>query len=358
MTDPDGKVWIRGARIEYDTSDVAVDENAAPRFPSAEAEDDSQDFLKDMTLEEATEALRPVSDFGGYEYRMAEADAAEIARRVLEEVQNPSMDGAPGVVPEGARVAQPPAGREEKMVIGDDDRLNLNAGADAYPWNNIAYMNGTCTAFKMLNHYTAITAAHCLHTGSGWKTRQPLQFAAGAQHVPGGSPLPATNTTCYGRTVPNCWDGSNAACDYGIIRLRAAGSYDCGAETYNVGYMGWTRVDTCTSNIAVSLAGYPGDDETRAGFPIPTLHYHYRSDGWTKCAGIDPNQMFFYNDGEGGQSWGPLTSYYGDGDYRVRGIYKGSIWSVYGWRNHGEEDGEQSGDLVRVPRRVLDPELH
>lgn len=52
-------------------------------------------------------------------------------------------------------------------IVGAESRTQVFSSA--YPWNNIAYYAGpagTCTAFKMINHHTAITAGHCMKDGA------------------------------------------------------------------------------------------------------------------------------------------------------------------------------------------------
>jgi V8-like Glu-specific endopeptidase len=211
-------------------------------------------------------------------------------------------------------IAGAPDDREYHAVIGGDNRSNINHLAATYPYNTSGREKDWCTVFKMVNHYTAVTAAHCVHSGSSWKTRKPLVFQSPL------APLPDVPDQCYGRVVPGCWDGSSASCDYAVFYLRGRNGAWCPDNTHNVGYMGYNTVSSCVTDIKAFLSGYPLP--APFGWAYPTLVYHYREDGWTSC-GTYPDRVWYDNDATGGQSGAPLVSYWSDGSWRVRAIHKG-----------------------------------
>jgi len=321
IADPDGKIWIRGAKIEYSNT-----EPVQPKGLKPEAD------VSKMTLAEATEYFRPRMAQGGYEYTLRYEDAQEMAATILAERTNPTHLGEAGQVPEGVAVADGNLDREAKTVLGTDDRININYAANTYPYNNHAQMLGgghTCTAFKMVNNYTAVTAAHCVHSGSSFiSPRKDLTFQAGSSTpkatLPGG---------CYAMTVPGCWDGDSVSCDYAVIRLRGGGPW-CNFNDYNVGYLGYNTVSSCVTDIKAFLSGYPSDAPLPAGWVYPSLAYHYRSDGWTSCVTY-PDRVWYNNDSTGGQSGTALVSYWSDGSWRVRGIHHGGDTGVFSNSNQG-----------------------
>lgn len=204
-------------------------------------------------------------------------------------------------------------------IIGGDDRANYNHMAATYPYNNHGAMYGgagTCTGFKLVNHHTMVTAAHCIHTGSAWKSRQTIRFQAGSS-----SPLPEVSSACYSRFVPGCWDGSSASCDYAVIALRGRLGANCSLDGYDVGYLGWNSVASGVSDVKGFVSGYPSD-QLPSGWSYPTLAYHWRNDGWTSDFTY-PSRLWFYNDATGGQSGTPFVSWFTSGGWRARAIHKG-----------------------------------
>ncbi len=167
-------------------------------------------------------------------------------------------------------------------ILDSDNRTSIDHLKGQYPWNNHGQMYGagTCTAFKMVNHYTAVTAAHCVHNGSSFKSRHHITFGD----------LPSLGWACYIRAVPACWDGDTASCDYAVIALRGRNGANCAPSTYNVGYLGWSPVGSWVEDIKAFVSGYPSED-LKAGWAYPVLVYHYRSDGY--AIGTYPDRVFF-----------------------------------------------------------------
>lgn len=216
-----GRTWIRSdAPVVYDTN------TDAKRYIQKGPEPKDVKDVRDMTLDEATEALRPKELRGDWEYTLAETESRELAS----EVQAAALSNAPAKV-EGETalgVEDPPKYEGQPsaptQIIGTDNRISIESLKGFYPYNNVAVMSnaGGCTTFKLINHHTAVTAAHCVHSGSGWLTRKQITFR----------PLSTVGSTCYGMTVPSCWDGNNRQCDYATIKFREGTGY-CDFNTYN-----------------------------------------------------------------------------------------------------------------------------
>lgn len=319
--------------MAYDAN--AVDEEAAPRTAQPKKDLD----IPNMSPEDVTAALRPISLIGDYEYTLDDADAREFALAIQDVARGEKgTEGGVGARPPGEPAidgpAQQPPGTEQPIdmpvpnaILGADDRYSINGSKANFPWNNYAAMDqaGTCSAVKLVNHHTAVTAAHCVHTGSSWKTRKRITFG-------GKSPV---GSTCYGMTVPGCWDGSTSSpsCDYATIKFREGSGY-CNYDTYNVGYLGWQSVGSWISGIYGHVSGYPWE-QMKAGWVYPELVFHQRGDGYSTPT--YPDRVFYLVDTTGGQSGGPLTSYYGSDDYRVRGVHKGYSEGVFEDTNQGRK---------------------
>jgi V8-like Glu-specific endopeptidase len=317
--DEEGRRWVQVGKVEHF-------DDSPPVAPSGKEPDPD---IHSMTVEELTDHFRPKSEFAGYEYRMADDDAREFALALRDAAKEINEVGTAGEPPLGASVsdvAGAPEQRNPHAVIGGDNRSLINSSAATYPYNNTGREIDWCSVFKMVNHYTAVTAAHCVHSGSAWKTRKELVFQSPL------SPLPNVPSQCYGRVVPGCWDGDSASCDYAVFYLRGRNGAWCPDNTHNVGYLGYNTVSSCTTGIKAYLSGYPLPPPF--GWSYPALVYHYREDGWTSC-GTYPDRVWYYNDATGGQSGAPLVSYWSDGSWRVRAIHKGFFSGVFDDSNQG-----------------------
>ncbi len=330
-----GRTWIRVSSqpVVYDDTPESGDEGAGADKPTKDLD------IRNMSAEDVTAALRPISLFGDYEYTLSEPDAREFALAIQAVARaEKGTEGGLGAHAIGQPALEGPDEREPgselpvdlpqpKAIIGADDRYSINFARNSFPWNNYGRMDnaGTCSAVKLVNHHTAVTSAHCVHTGSAWKARKRITFGS----------LPTVGSTCYGMTVPGCWNGSteNASCDYATIMFREGWGY-CDFATYNVGYLGWQSVGNSVSGIWGHVSGYPSE-QMKPSWSYPELVYHERGDGYTTFT--YPDRVFYTVDTTGGQSGGPFTSYFANGDYRVRGVHKGYHPGVFSESNQARK---------------------
>lgn len=299
----------------------------------------------------SADALRPIAlTPRNDEYVLDEADSLVFLEQ-LRELAPTLPRSAPMAVPDGAQLSERTTrvlfeDRFPTQTFGDDGRANMNSEAHKVPWSFIGAMAnaGQCTAFKLLNKHTAITAAHCVHDGAEWRQRKTLQFAAGAA-----SAHAELSDDCYTMIVPGGWNGEDAEFDYAVLRLREdglEGGASCDRAAYDVGHFGYQLVDECVDGIPLTLAGYPSRSDPDNPTPIgewsyPSLFTDYRTDGWTACAGLYEMALLFYNDGSNGQSGSPVWSFYEDsGQNQVRGIYRGSMTTVIGDSNRARRFDE------------------
>jgi V8-like Glu-specific endopeptidase len=278
----------------------------------------------EMSLEEAAEFLNPITEIGHYTYRPTKEDALEFARNVREAISKRLTMEAPG--------EEAMAGfdeREEREIIpGFGSWSLINSSAANSPYARIATMDqgaGRCTAEKLINHHTAVTAAHCVQDSSeNWMSRQRIRFAAGSANTANGGTGDAEDylpSGCYARTVPGCWNGVGGTCDYAVLTLRG-GAFNawCDYSDYNVGYFGYTTVNNEYTGMTVRTSGYPG---TPPSGSYPGLSYHRRTDGETN----NNAWLYYHNDTDGGQSGGAV---FNDGN-RMRAThvgYLGGDWNV------------------------------
>lgn len=360
-----GLRWELRRRVTAYSPEVpVVQADVEPTEPSVRP---TWDELDDET---AMQRLRPVTlTPDGYEFTLDDEQTLRLVQQVraarsqvppeASMMRAPAPDGSDGLDgPDGPDGSHGPHGtgaaelsalsrrvlsedRFATQTFDGDGRVNMNGSATESPWLYIASMAnaGQCTAFKLLNNYTAVTAAHCVHDGSEWRRRKTLQFAAGADQ-----PRAELAAECYSVTVASGWKGDEPEYDFAVIRLREEGTdpgASCEYDAYNVGHFGYQTVDECVVDVRLNLAGYPSEHDPDHLVPpgewaYPSLFTDYRADGWTACAGIYPESLWFYNDGSNGQSGSPVWTFYEDsGQNKVRAIYRGSVASIFGESNRG-----------------------
>jgi V8-like Glu-specific endopeptidase len=320
--DDSGRRWIFVRKIDdYDDS--------PPVPPSNNRPDRDVNLMSDAEL---TAYYRPRGDFGGYEYTMADDDALAFALELREITNNPTSTG--GDDDPNAPPAQQPDERQYHAIINSDNRINVNANS----WQTPDIWNGRevnrCTVFKMSNDFTAVTAAHCVHNGSTFKSRRGIQFGAPA------APRPEYPFQCIGVVVPGCFDEDDpptVSCDYAVMKLRDSGTpASCLAQSssYTVGHLGWNSIADCAT-FPAHVSGYPLPPPN--GWTYPTLVYHFRNDAETTCWPYPyPDRAFYDNDTTEGQSGAPLVSFFNPpGVMRVRAIHSGSFDSFVDLTNNG-----------------------
>ncbi|HET8936299.1 MAG TPA: hypothetical protein VFN67_22805 [Polyangiales bacterium] len=307
---------------------------------------------QDLPDELAAKRLRPITlTPDNYEYALDEAQTLEFVQQLRElgplvprSTPMATPEAQPALSERSARVLS--EDRVPRQTFGEDGRVNMNGAADQAPWVFIGAMSraGQCTAFKLLNKHTAISAAHCVHDGKEWSRRKAVQFSAGAS-----SPRPAISEDCYSITVAGGWAGEDPEFDYAVIRLREDGlerGAACDPAAYDVGHFGYELIDECVADVELNLAGYPSIRDPDNPAPVgdwayPSLFTDYRTDGWTACAGLYPSALWFYNDGSNGQSGSPVWTFHQEtAQNQVRAIYRGSMTTIVGDSNRGRRFDE------------------
>lgn len=329
-----GRRWVRTGAVTFAPDETDVHDHGEHDHETLATSPDDLDFGS-MSLGELAAALRPYHQYGSYEYTLADDDALELARSVMEAMSSEEPVFSPGSLGIGqglidgaadAPPVEPPDYEEYKSkVVNGESRINYHPARGLYPHRTVAQMfgAGSCTAFKMINHHTAVTAAHCVHTGSAWRARKNMRFGDKS----------ATGSTCYGMTVPGCFISGSPSCDYAVIRLRDnAQGYGCNLSAYDVGYLG--HQSPPSSNISAYLWGYPSDNMP-SGWTYPTLSLEHRTDGYISI--WYPDRVFYHHDSTGGMSGGPYAGYHGSSeDYRVYAVNKGGFqWPLGGYEHYG-----------------------
>lgn len=314
-----GLRWVRvGPAAALDYPDDHGHEESTPPTPGL--------GLANTSVEGVADLLAPHAEFAGMDFALDAASAMRFAREIQRIARETRADDEAGL--SGADNVPPSRSEGEltprAIVGGTDDRLNWNHAAGSYPHDNTAAMfgAGTCTCHKLINNFTCVTAAHCLHDGrsdraAGWRARHELQFAAGSS-----APLAVIPADCYNRWVPGGWNGVNRDYDYAVIALRGRNGAFCDLESYDVGAYGWNATAN-NATVFGTVTGYPSTAPLPAGFSYPTLSLQ-------TCSGYQPSsaaaQIYNFCDVTGGNSGGAYYSAHTAGQgtsYRVRGIVWG-----------------------------------
>ena len=350
-----GHIWVRSHQIEYVDDD---DEELVWDFDEDMIDPDPEPDPTTSTDQEYGEYFRPISDIGGWEFHLAdesvESYGAFLRERAVARLKGPEHDlslfeGIGSEVGIGEKSARelPRTFRASIItaarIIGADERTVINHLAHLHPWVLHGHMD--CTAFKAVNHYSAVTAAHCVHNGKSWKTRHDIQFSAGSKWISGQVVPAAVPSGCYTRTVPGRYvAGANLPKnDYAVIAFRGHGAW-CPTESWNFGYFGWKSVPI-GSKFASHMSGYPLDEPLP--FPSwqkPTLVYSYKGSQSIYTSVFQPNVVKFTHDTTGGQSGTPLISYDSTSGYQARAILKGHGPATN--RNWGREFNGGVADFV------------
>lgn len=329
LTDDDGLTWLRVGDAKFD---YRTDEELREALPkSASASEASDPDPEQFTDEEWGRMKEPITEFRGSEYRLSTESMRNygkaLRKNALDRKKNPGR-------PDGIASARSTTGNDlvanglpvnidkrDKGIRGTDDRMLVDGSRPYWPYNMHATMvspTAVCTAFKVVNHHTAGTAAHCVHTGSGWKPRSDLTFSDGRLGtVPAG---------CYLRTVSGEWINNPGLPknDYAVMALKkvSAGTW-CNFATYNVGFFGYKSVGY-TEKVAGFVSGYPGSGVMPPGVVgYPHLVFHWAEGA--EVGFLQSRVLQYQNDATGGQSGTPFVSWTESDGFHVRAIHKGDV---------------------------------
>lgn len=181
-----------------------------------------------------------------------------------------------------------------ESIIGDDDRVRINATTDL-PWRRICalritFKNGRVyrgTGF-LIGPRAVATAGHCVYLKSegGWAKSIEVSPGASGTARPFGS-----STSTQFRSVKGWVDGGRPESDYGCVVLQqgAFGGRNLGA----FGFAAWSPAELVAAPAVV--AGYPGDK------PFAELWGMSR-----KLKSVSSEQVTYDIDTMGGQSGAPV----------------------------------------------------
>jgi hypothetical protein len=304
IVDPGGQVWEKVGAIKYSDSKIQDPNTPSTGDPNA-----------NLSVEQLAARIRPKMDTNGVEYSLSWTDTLALAAEMRKPLTGPGQ--AAGGGPNGAPAPVDSGGLEgrTKGISGNDDRSQVFSSS--YPWNNVGAYQGPeqCTAFKLINNFTAITAGHCVLDGNNnWRSGGSITFAAGT------SGALATLPWCYPRVTLGD-SGTNTSDDFAVIQLRGNGAW-CDFNSYNVGWLGWQTRGACDSGFGLNTPGYPSMNPPWGAPPpgnwsYPTMFSEFDS-AHIDCI-VNQNVLWFNGEFSPGESGGPAWWFDGSTRY-VNGI--------------------------------------
>jgi V8-like Glu-specific endopeptidase len=288
--------------------------------------------LAKMSRRELAEAFRGVlitSD--GVEYEQSEpnwkvADAVIEARSRKGEVPEPRPGG-------GHTNAAVTEELEGHAVFGTDTRVRKRDNT-SYPWSAFGTMGGGCTV-TMIDATTAITAAHCMHSGQKWFTKDAISF--GVDNADS-TTKPFGTESSYNRQIPTAWKNGDTSTvyDYGVIDFSPYGSP--GNDT---GWLGvWAAQNGHFAGFsALNVYGYPCNlaDDGVTTCPggtcfAPTL-WGTHSDWYGARSAQEIKHQVDTHDCQSGSAVYDIDA----GDRYIIGIHTGYTYNMFegGWFNIG-----------------------
>lgn len=293
--------------------------------------------LDSMTREELADAFRLlVLDADGSEYIEEEpnwkvADLIIKSRLPSHEPLEPTPGKSLG------RGEEAPEEFQGNGIFGTDTRSRITS-SHLYPYSAIGWFVGASCTGTMIGPSTMITAAHCTHDGTTWRTQRAIEFGVNSQKSPRSS---FPTESCYLRSVPSGWVGNNHVdFDYAIFEFN----HNCGRTPgHATGWFGvWAAQDAHIDASPYFYSyGYPADwDNDYGGVTCPGGTC-YRPSVWGTSSdwkGVKNGDEIKHKvDTHGGQSGSAV--YVLDAGHRyIIGVHKGQTWDLWhgGYHNHGK----------------------
>lgn len=243
--------------------------------------------------------------------------------------------------PSGERMPNPGGGHtntgvpEELVgftVHGTDTRSKIRNNR-SYPYSPQGVLMTGCSG-TMIGPSTMLTAAHCVHTGSGWIGLGQIHL--GYDNADSDKQLVGP-IGCYWVTIPSAYANgdTNVVYDYAVVDFYSVGKNNCfGEPGYTSGWLGvWAAQDQHLNDAPYFYVyGYPGDPCLGGSCNWPTIW----GDGNNWKGTVGPQEIKHKVDTTGGQS-GSGVYVIDSGDRYVIGVHYGELWNLWhgGYYNSG-----------------------
>lgn len=354
--DVNGLLWVKledvDTYVEEETD--TVDE---PWDPEMEQGED----LDQMSMSELLDDYRPIMLTNNEVYQLSMPDTVDLINDMLNDYANgvPDDPGDPNPLPSQLTLSASNTNGQlrtvqQPLIVGSDNRQPAQF-QDDFPNVAIASVDQAlqstpvCTAFKMLSHHTAITAAHCVYKPRRGFTTPKHWWFASTSFRRRGAPI----RNCGATYIPRGWRTRNRVrFDYAVIRMKSPwpsnsgavnSSSSCRLNDYNFGYFGFRTRSTIQHT---EVKGYPASPP---GLTYPALFTHVSNTWYFR------EYMRYSTDTTGGQSGSPVLYFKSlvtgaprlpaQQGNQVLGIHKGQYIS----QNWGRR---LDGGLIRWMRRV------
>ncbi|WP_437729683.1 trypsin-like serine peptidase [Sorangium sp. So ce1335] len=232
-----------------------------------------------MTREELAHTLRPVVLYNKHEY-ILEGPAYELADAIIAaRGKELKTQGSRGRAPDKNEVDLTP-GLTPQIIIGGSDEREQKRDNTTFPSRTrVLITNQAVTSQcsgQLIGPTTILTAAHCLHNGSGWFATRAWSPGVDSQDsnpfpYQGGTVYPDPSGTapifgCYKAVVPSEWlnGDTSVSHDFAIMELSSMYPGNCNLDPGNdLGFHGlWVASESAIEDRQGYIYGYPGEKTT------------------------------------------------------------------------------------------------
>ncbi|WP_433937875.1 serine protease [Sorangium cellulosum] len=246
--------------------------NEASRAERGRSEDE-------MTREELAHAFRPVMLHKGHEYILEKPDYEFADAVIAARGKELKTEGSEGRATVKNAVDLTPGLTEAQAVLGTDTREQKRDNTTFPSRTRVFITNGNMTGAcsgQLIGPTTILTAAHCVHNGTGWLSTRSWSPGVDSQDAnafpyQGGSTYPDTSGNapiagCYKAMVSSEWASGDTSVSYDFAFLELGSMYPegCGFDPGNdLGWHGlWVASEAAIEDRSGNLYGYPAEKAT------------------------------------------------------------------------------------------------
>ncbi|WP_438022225.1 trypsin-like serine peptidase [Sorangium sp. So ce233] len=266
-----GQRFVLSGPAKFVPDPVGGPEPVSPVDGSGARDTRSED---QMTREELAHALRPVMLYKDHEYTL-DGPAYELADAIIasrgKELKTKGSEGRARVTNE---VDLTPGLTQPQGIIGTDSR-QVARNNTAFPDNTRVLITNPTLTFgctgQMIGPTTILTAASCLHNGSGWLPTRSWSPGVDSQdtnpfpyQVNSVYPDPAGDTPtfgCYTPIVPSEWNNGQITVSYDFAIMELGSMYPGSCEMEppgdDTGWLGlWVPSESALEGGSGYIYGY------------------------------------------------------------------------------------------------------